>query len=111
MAGVPGLEPGPKVLETSMLTINTIPLRLFSILDFGFLIESRKIFLIQSQIANLKSKILLLVFFMHRMTAAATAKLLEFQPVRRGFLIFGRYVIALFAFGALQNYIISRHNF
>ncbi len=26
MAGVPGLEPGPKVLETSMLTIDTIPL-------------------------------------------------------------------------------------
>ncbi len=28
MAGVPGLEPGPKVLETSMLTIDTIPLRI-----------------------------------------------------------------------------------
>jgi hypothetical protein len=26
MAGVPGFEPGPKVLETSMLTVNTIPL-------------------------------------------------------------------------------------
>src|SRR5215470_17875322 len=26
LAGVPGLEPGPKVLETSMLTIDTIPL-------------------------------------------------------------------------------------
>ena len=28
MAGVPGLEPGPKVLETSMLTIDTIPLKI-----------------------------------------------------------------------------------
>src|SRR5690606_4600848 len=27
LAGVPGLEPGPKVLETSMLTIDTIPLK------------------------------------------------------------------------------------
>ena len=27
MAGVPGLEPGPKVLETCMLTIDTIPLQ------------------------------------------------------------------------------------
>jgi hypothetical protein len=26
MAGVAGLEPAPKVLETSMLTIDTIPL-------------------------------------------------------------------------------------
>ncbi len=31
LAGVPGLEPGPKVLETSMLTIDTIPLY-----QFGF---------------------------------------------------------------------------
>ena len=36
MAGVSGLEPEPKVLETSMLTIDTIPLRLFSILDCRF---------------------------------------------------------------------------
>jgi hypothetical protein len=39
MAGVPGLEPGPKVLETSMLAIDTIPLcgiLDFWILDFGF---------------------------------------------------------------------------
>jgi hypothetical protein len=45
------------------------------------------------------------------MAAAAATKFLEFQPVRRGFLIFCRHVIALFALGALQNYIISRHNF
>jgi hypothetical protein len=29
MAGVPGLEPGPAVLETVMLTIDTIPLKEF----------------------------------------------------------------------------------
>ncbi len=39
MAGVAGLEPAPKVLETSMLTIDTIPLWRFWISDFGFWIE------------------------------------------------------------------------
>jgi hypothetical protein len=62
MAGVSGLEPEPKVLETSMLTIDTIPLRLFSILDVRFLIEDGKKILIQSQIANLKSKIKITCF-------------------------------------------------
>jgi hypothetical protein len=57
--------------------------------------------LTQSQIGNRKSKIQLFVFSMHRMTAAATAKLFEFQAVRRGFFIFCRYVIALLTFGAL----------
>jgi hypothetical protein len=111
MAGVPGLEPGPKVLETSMLTIDTIPLRLFWILDLRFWIEVGNIFRFnpKSKIQNPKSY--LLVFFMHRMAAATTAKLFEFQPVRRVFLIFCRHVIALFALCALQNYIISRHNF
>jgi hypothetical protein len=36
MAGVSGFEPEPKVLETSMLTVDTIPLEKFSILDFVF---------------------------------------------------------------------------
>jgi hypothetical protein len=35
------------------------------------------------------------------MAAAATAKLFEFQPFGRGFLVFRRNVIALFALGAL----------
>jgi hypothetical protein len=38
---------------------------------------------------------------MHRMAAAATAELLEFQTVRRGLFVLGRHVIALFAFRAL----------
>jgi hypothetical protein len=48
---------------------------------------------------------------MQSVAAATTAKLFEFQPVRRVLLVFGRYIIALFALGALQNYVISRHNF
>ena len=54
MAGVSGFEPEPKVLETSMLTVDTIPLRLFSILDFGFWIEVGSF---PPSIANRKSKI------------------------------------------------------
>jgi hypothetical protein len=46
---------------------------------------------------------------MHRVAAAATAELFEFQPVRRVLFILRRHVIALFALGALQNYVISRH--
>ena len=41
--------------------------------------------------------------------AAAAAELFEFQAVRRVFLVLRRYVIALFALGALQNNVISRH--
>ena len=43
------------------------------------------------------------------MLAAATAELLELKPVRRVLFILGRHVIALFALGALQNNVISRH--
>lgn len=47
---------------------------------------------------------------MQRMAATATAKLLEFQPIRRVLLVFRRYVITFLALRALQNNIISRHN-
>ena len=51
----------------------------------------------------------LLTLPVQRMTAAATAELLELQPIRRVLLVLGRYVVALLAFGALQNNVISRH--
>jgi hypothetical protein len=64
-------------------------------------------------VENRKSKIenRLFVFFMHGVAAAATAEFFEFQTLRRGFLILRRYVVAFLALGALQNYVISRHNF
>ncbi len=43
------------------------------------------------------------------MAAAATAELFELQPVRRVLFVLGRHVVAFFALGALQNYVISRH--
>jgi hypothetical protein len=71
-----------------------------------------KAFPLQSKIQNPKSKIRkLLVFSMHRVATAATAELFEFQAFGRGLLIFRRYVVPFFALGALQNNVISRHNF
>ena len=35
------------------------------------------------------------------MATAATTKFLELKPIRRALLVLGRYVIALFALGAL----------
>ena len=46
---------------------------------------------------------------MQSMATAATAKLFKLKPVWRVLFVFGRNVIALFALGALQNDVISRH--
>ena len=51
----------------------------------------------------------LFVFAVQLMLAAATAELLELKPVGRVLFVLGRHVIALFAFRALQNDVISRH--
>jgi hypothetical protein len=72
-------------------------------LDLGFGIWDFKIANRQSQIANL------LVFFVQRMAAAATAELFELEPVRRALFVLCRHVVALFALRALQNNVISRH--
>ena len=55
------------------------------------------------------SCILLLVLSMHPMAAAATTELFHLKPVRRVLFVLGRYVITLFALGALQNNVISWH--
>ena len=89
MAGVPGLEPGPKVLETSMLTIDTIPLL---------------------TISDLRSEIeaCLFILAMQTVASATATELVELQPVRRVLLVLGRHVVALFALRALKNDIVSR---
>jgi hypothetical protein len=78
-------------------------------LDLRFWIARFAQGLLQSKIQNLKSKIELLVFPVQPMAAAAATELVHFQPVGRVFLVLRRHVIPLFALGALQNYIISRH--
>ena len=51
----------------------------------------------------------LLILFMQLVLAAAATELFELKPVRRVLFILGRDVVTLFALGALQNYIVSRH--
>jgi hypothetical protein len=51
----------------------------------------------------------LFIFSVQTVAAAATAKFIKLKPVRRVLFIFCRNVVPLFALGALQNYVISRH--
>ena len=81
LAGVPGFEPGLSVLETDVLTVDTIPLRVF-----------------------------LLRFFVISMLAATATELAEFQAVGRGLLILGRYVVTALTRTTLKNNIIAWHN-
>ena len=102
MAGVAGLEPAPKVLETSMLTIDTIPLS-----ECEFRISNDEFrFVIRYSLFDIHH---LFVLFMQTVAAAAAAKLAKLKPVRRVLFVFRRHVVPLFALSALQNYIISRH--
>jgi hypothetical protein len=43
----------------------------------------------------------LFIFFVRRMATATTAKLFEFEPFGRRFLVFRRYVVAFFALSTL----------
>ena len=81
-----------------MLTIDTIPL-----------CSERRHSCRHCHKADKSVRTPLLVFSMQLVLAAATAELVELQPVRRVLLILCRHVIALFALRALQNNIISRH--
>ena len=102
MAGVPGLEPGPKVLETSMLTIDTIPLCARPEPRDGRHEQ------ICARLLSLVS--CLFILFVQRMATATATELFELQPVRLGLFVLGRHIVALFALRTLQNNVISRHN-
>ena len=65
-----------------MLTVDTIPLRVF-----------------------------LLGLFVISMLAATATELTEFQAVGRGLLILGRYVVASLTVGTLKHYVIAWHKF
>ena len=52
----------------------------------------------------------LLHFLVRRVFAARPAKFAEFQPARRGLLVLGGGVIAVFAITALQRNNLSRHS-
>jgi hypothetical protein len=46
---------------------------------------------------------------MHAMAAASPTIFFKLKPIWRVLFILCRHVITLFALGALQNYVISRH--
>ena len=52
----------------------------------------------------------LLGFFVTSVLAATAAELAEFQPIRRGLLILGRYVVTALTCTTLKNNIIAWHS-
>ena len=109
MAGVPGFEPGLSVLETDVLTVDTIPLRALPIADFQLPISIMSV----SEIGNRQLAIgngSSLGLFMTCVLAATATKLAEFQPVGCGLLILRRYVVPTLAISALKHDVIAWHN-
>jgi hypothetical protein len=105
LAGVPGFEPGLSVLETDVLTVDTIPLQTLPIANLRLPIDRTDT---QSKIGNWQSA-MLLGFFVISVFAATATELAELKPIRRGFLILGRYVVATLAINTLKNNIIAWH--
>src|SRR5258708_13789444 len=105
LAGVPGFEPGLSVLETDVLTVDTIPLHKLSSANFRLLIARSK-----REIGNRQLPIgnSLRLFMIGVLTATAT-ELTKLQPIRRSLLILGRNVIAALTLTALKHNIIAWH--
>ena len=105
MAGVPGFEPGLTVLETAVLTIDTIPLHA-GLRDKGKGDKENEAF----RLVPISPPLLVsLRLFVRRVFAAEAAVFFEFQPRRRCLFIFIGDVVAIFAITALQNDVVS-HN-
>ncbi len=106
LAGVPGFEPGLSVLETDVLTVDTIPLRpqTRGLGDTGTRGEPHRV----SVSPRLRVGFSLRLFMISVFAATAT-ELAELKPIRRGFLILGRYVVATLAINTLKNNIIAWH--
>jgi hypothetical protein len=106
MAGVPGFEPGLSVLETDVLTVDTIPLRViancrFPIANFHHLSVPR--------IGNRQLEMPLLRFLVISVLATTAAEFAELQPVGRRLLVLGRNVVATLTNAALKHNVISWH--
>ena len=107
MAGVPGFEPGLSVLETDVLTVDTIPLQVLPIADFRLSICARRS--LQLAIGNRNRQMVLLRFLVTSVLAATTAEFAELQPVRRCLLVFSRNVVATLTIGTLKHNIVAWH--
>ena len=94
MAGAEGFEPPLAVLETAGLAVKPMPLRRLALFD-NLLQPNKKRYLFG--------------FAMRLVLAAIRAKLLQFEALRRGPLIFRFAVVAVLAFAALKLNNLSRH--
>src|SRR5204863_1537735 len=84
LAGVPGFETGLSVLETDVLTVDTIPLRILSISNCQFSCLTQPTPNRQSEIGNRQRS---LGLFVIRVFAAATAELTKLQPLGRSLFV------------------------
>ena len=64
----------------------------------------------KSAIGNWQSAMFLLRFFVTSVFSATAAELAEFQPIGRGLLILGRYVIPALACLTLKHNVIAWHH-
>src|SRR5581483_854455 len=102
LAGAEGFEPPSPVLETGSLTVELTLLN--SVPDPQAAIGPEC-----HRPARKYPITTLLHFFMWRVLAAPVAKLLQFQPVRRGLAIFCLRVIPFFTLATLHRNNLSRH--
>ena len=111
MAGVPGFEPGLSVLETDVLTVDTIPLwspdtAMGRKGDAEKKPNFRRVSL--SPLLRVGSS---LRFLMVRVLTAAPAELTQLQTICRGLLVLSRNVVATLAVSTLQDDVVTRHNY
>jgi hypothetical protein len=109
LAGVPGFEPGLAVLETVVLTVDTIPLRRT---DAGMGrrgdTEKRQLRRVSAS-PNLRVSSSL-GFLMTCVLAATITKLLEFKTFSGCLLVFRSRVVSTLTISTLENNIVARHN-
>ena len=101
MAGQEGLEPPTCGFGDRRSTIRATGLymsRPFFVSRFPFPVNNPPTRNRKPGTANL-----LTCFLVRRMSAAAIAKLLQFQPLRRGLFVLRRRVVPVFALGAFQR--------
>src|SRR5712672_1130687 len=110
LAGVPGFEPGLSVLETDVLTVDTIPLGIIA--DFRLPnLPGRFVGVLSRQLPNWQSTMRSLGFLMIYVLAAATTELFELETFGCSLLVLCSYVVPTLALDALQYNIVTRHKF
>ena len=109
LAGVPGFEPGLSVLETDVLTVDTIPLGRKDAGMWRMGDTEKRPFRRVSASPVLRVRYSL-GFLMASVLPATATEFLELEPIGRRLLVFRRYVIAALAFTTLEHNVIAWHN-